>query len=62
MMQLDMFMDERVKILYALSFMHGGIVQVWANNETNVILSHSSTFSTLAELLVGIERTFGDPD
>jgi len=42
--------------------MHGEIVQFWAENETNVILSHSSTFSTLAELLAGIERTFGDPD
>src|SRR5882724_806819 len=62
MMQLDTFMDERMKILYSLSFMHGGIVQVWAKNKTNVILSHSSTFSTLAELLASIERTFGDPD
>ena len=26
MMQLDMFTDERMKILYALSFMHGQIV------------------------------------
>jgi len=57
-MQLDMFADERMKILYALSFMHGGIVQVWAKNETTMILSHSSTFSTLAELLAGIKRTF----
>jgi len=61
-MQLDMFTDERMKILYALSFMHGGIAQVLAENETNVVLSHTSTFSTLMELLVGIERTFGDPD
>jgi len=62
MMQLNTFVDERMKILYALSFMHGGIAQVWAKNKTNVILSHSSTFSTLSELLAGIERTFGDPD
>ena len=61
-MQLNMFADERMKILYALSFIHEGIVQVWAENETNVILSHSSTFSTLTELLAGIKRTFGDPD
>jgi len=27
-----------------------------------LILSHTSTFSTLTELLAGIERTFGDPD
>ena len=51
-----------MKILYALSFMHGGIVQVWAENETNVVLSHMSTFSTLRELLAGIKRTFGNPD
>src|SRR5882672_905270 len=61
-MQLDTFSDERMKILYALSFMRGGIVQVWAKNETNVVLSNSSTFTTLAELLAGITRTFGDPD
>src|SRR5882724_3230645 len=61
-MQLDTFVDERMKILYALSFMHGGIAQVWAENETNVILSYTSTFTTLAELLSSIERTFGDPD
>jgi len=29
MMQLDTFLDERMKILYALSFMCGGMVQVW---------------------------------
>ena len=46
MMQLDTFVDERMKILYALSFMHGVITQVWAKNETNAVLSHSSTFSS----------------
>ena len=62
MMQLNTFMDKKMKILYALSFMHGGIAQVWAKNETNMILSHSSMFTTLAKLLVGFERIFGDPD
>jgi len=38
-MQLDMFTDKRIKILYALSFMCGGIVQIWAENETNAVLS-----------------------
>src|SRR5882672_182733 len=61
-MQLDTFMDKRMKILYALSFMHGGIAQIWTKNETNVVLSHTSMFSTLAELLAGITRTFRDPD
>src|SRR5882724_5852496 len=53
-MQLDMFVDERMKILYALSFMCGGIAQVWAENETNAILSYTSTFATLTELLSSI--------
>src|SRR5882724_8830256 len=61
-MQLDMFMDKRMKILYALSFMRGGIAQVWAKNETNAILSYTSTFATLTELLSSIEKTFGDPN
>jgi len=50
-MQLNTFVDKRMKILYALSFRHRGIVQVWAKNETNVVLSHTSMFSTLAGLL-----------
>ena len=33
-MQADTFEDERMKVLYALSFMHGGMAQVWAANET----------------------------
>ena len=62
MMQLNTFADKRMKILYALSFMARGIVQVWAKNETNVVLSHTSTFSTLVGLLAGIKRTFSNPD
>src|SRR5882724_864428 len=61
-MQLNTFVDERMKILYAFSFMHRGIAQVWAENETNVILSYTSMFATLAKLLSSIERTFEDPD
>jgi len=61
-MQLNMFADERMKILYALSFMHGGIAQVWAENETNSILSYSSMFTTLPNYCLSIERTFGDPN
>src|SRR5882724_6353490 len=61
-MQLDAFMDERMKILYTLSFMWGGMAQVWAANETSAILDNMSSFSTLAELLALIERTFSDPD
>jgi len=61
-MQLDAFMDERMKILYTLSFMWGGMAQVWAANNTSAILDNMSSFGTLAELLASIERTFGDPD
>ena len=33
-MQANTFADKRMKILYALSFMCGGMAQVWAANET----------------------------
>ena len=61
-MRLDAFTDERMKILYTLSFMQGGMAQVWVANETSVILDNMSSFGTLVELLALIERTFGDPD
>jgi len=61
-MQLDMFTEERMKILYTLSFMRRGIALVWAENETNVILSYTSMFTILTKLLSSIERTFGDPN
>ena len=61
-MQINAFADKRMKILYALSFMHGGMAQVWAANETSVVLANTSTFNTLEGLLASVERTFGDPD
>src|SRR5882724_1591152 len=61
-MQIDTFADKRMKILYALSFMRGGMAQVWAANETHVVLANTSTFNTLEGLLTLIERTFGNPD
>ena len=33
-MQIDTFADERMKVLYTLSFSHGGMAQIWAMNET----------------------------
>jgi len=33
-----------------------------AANKTNLVLANTSTFTTLAELLACIERTFGDLD
>ena len=50
-MQIDAFADERMKILYALSFMRGGMAQVWAANETSAVLANTSTFNTLEGLL-----------
>ena len=38
-MQVDAFVDERMKVLYALSFMHGGTAQVWAANETMAVIN-----------------------
>src|SRR5882724_10202308 len=61
-MQLDAFVDERMKILYTLSFMWGGMAQVWVANKTSAILDNRSSFGMLVELLALIERTFGDPD
>ena len=61
-MQLDAFVDERMKILYTLYFMRGGVAQVWVANKTSMILDNTSSFGTLAELLASIERTFGEPD
>ena len=37
-MQANTFTDERMKILYALSFMRGGTAQVWAANETIAVI------------------------
>src|SRR5882724_5427881 len=61
-MQINAFANERMKILYALSFMSGGMAQVWAANETSATLANTSTFNTLEGLLMSIEKTFGDPD
>ena len=61
-MQADTFMDERMKILYALLFMCGGMAQVWAANETMAVITGTSQMQTLAIFLESIEKTFGDPD
>jgi len=61
-MQLDAFADKRMNILYTLSFMWGGMAQVWAANETSAVLDNTSSFGTLVELLASIKRTFGNPD
>ena len=60
-MQADAFADERMKVLYALSFMHGGTAQVWAANETMAVINGTSQMQTL-DILENVEKTFGDPD
>src|SRR5882724_13538058 len=61
-MQINAFPNERMKILCMLSFMSGGMAQVWAANETSMTLATMSTFNTLEGLLMSIEKNFGDPD
>ena len=61
-MQPDTFVDERMKILYALSFMRGGTAQVWATNETMAVITETSQMQTLDIFLESIEKTFRDPD
>ena len=61
-MQVDAFVDKRMKVLYALSFMHGGMTQVWAANETMAVINGKSQMQTLDIFLENVEKTFGDPD
>ena len=61
-MQADTFVDERMKILYALSFMCGGTAQVWAANETMAVIMGTSQMQTLDIFLGSVEKTFRDPD
>ena len=61
-MQADTFMDERMKILYALSFMCRGTAQVWAANEIMAVITGTSQMQTLDIFLDNIEKTFRDPD
>ena len=61
-MQADTFADERMKILYTLSFMRGGMAQVWVVNETMAVITGTSQMQTLDIFLESVEKTFGDPD
>ena len=61
-MQADTFVDERMKVLYALSFMCGGTAQVWAVNETMAVVTGTSQMQTLDIFLESVEKTFGDLD
>ena len=61
-MQAGTFADERMKVLYALSFMCGGTAQIWAANETMAVINGMSQMQTLDIFLENVEKTFGDPD
>ena len=61
-MQADTFMDKRMKILYALSFMRRGTAKVWAANETMAVITGTSQMQTLDIFLGSVKKTFGDPD
>ena len=61
-MQADTFADERMKVLYVLSFMCRDTAQVWAANETMAVITGTSQMQTLDVFLESVEKTFGDPD
>ena len=61
-MQADTFADERMRVLYALSFMHRGMAQVWAANETMAVITGTCQMQTLDIFLESVEKTFRDPD
>ena len=61
-MQAETFTDERMKVLYVLSFMCRGTAQVWAANETMAVITGTTQMQTLDIFLESIEKTFGDLD
>ena len=61
-MQADTFVDERMKILYALLFMRGGTAQAWAANETMAVITGTSQMQTLDIFLGSVKNTFRDPE
>ena len=61
-MQANTFTDERMKVLNVLSFMCGGMAQVWAANKTMAVITGTSQMQTLDIFLESVEKTFGDPD
>ena len=61
-MQADTFTDKRMKVLYALLFMCGGMAQVWAANKTMAVIMGTSQMQTLDIFLESVEKTFRDPD
>src|SRR3979490_1618291 len=60
-LQPESFLDEKTKILYALSFMSGGSAAIWANNPTQAIIYGPSLITTFDEFTRQVEDAFGDP-
>ena len=60
--QPESFPDERTKILYALSFMTGGSAQIWAHNETEAVITGTSSVGSFEDFSRRVEEAFGDPD
>ena len=55
-MQADTFADERMKILYVLSFICRGMAHIWAANETMAVITGTSQMQTLDIFLESVER------
>src|SRR3979490_2695865 len=55
-------LDDKTKMLYALSFMSGGSVAIWAHNKTQAIIDGTSLITTFDEFTKQVEEAFGDPD
>ena len=56
------FPDARMKMLYALSFMSGGYVHIWAQSETDAVIKGTSSFKTFEDFTKKVEEMFGNPD
>src|SRR3979490_49484 len=55
------FMDDKMKMLYALSFISGGSAAIWAHNKTQAIIDGTSLITTFDEFTKQVEEAFGDP-
>ena len=56
------FLEDRFKILYMLSFMTKGLVQIWAHNITDAVIGGMSMIVMFAEFVKHVEYASSDPD
>jgi len=56
------FPNQKMKILYTLLFMNGGIAEVWASNETQAVINGTMLIITFNEFMKQVEDAFGDLD